>query len=209
MADYVEWYQMSVSSEAEMTLVICPGMHDPALSDRFCQALFSRLSKAAPTAADHSAQPYLLMPTDRHAPFDGWGMWSYWQTQIDPSADVLIIAFSAGVVGAIAAAQLWQGQGRTVTAVIAIDGWGVPHLGNFPCHRLSHDHFTHWSSALLGAGLDSFYAEPGVEHLAMWRSPDQVSGYWLPTPQATPHQAQKTTAVEFIASLLQRYGYAG
>lgn len=192
-----------------MTLVICPGIHDPALSDRFCQALFAQLTEAAPSPSERPSGRYLLMPTDRCAPFDGLGMWSYWQTNLEPSANVFIIAFSAGVVGAIAAAQLWRGQGHSVTAMIAIDGWGVPQLGDFPFHRMSHDHFTHWSSAVLGSGLDSFYAEPGVEHLALWRSPDQVYGYWLPAAPTTSRPARKTTAVEFIAQLLQRYGYAG
>jgi len=44
---------------------------------------------------------------------------------------------------------------------------GVPLVGNFPIHRLSHDYFTHWSSAVLGSGNDSFYADPPVEHLEM------------------------------------------
>jgi hypothetical protein len=87
-------------------------------------------------------------------------VWSFLQTAADPQEPLLLIGFSAGVVGAIAAANLWQGQGRRVAAVIAVDGWGVPQVGDFPLHRVSHDYFTHWSSAVLGAGADSFYADP-------------------------------------------------
>ena len=55
-------------------------------------------------------------------------------------------------------------------ALIAFDGWGVPLVGNFPIYRISHDQFTHWSSELLGKGDKSFYADPPVEHLDLWRS---------------------------------------
>jgi len=46
--------------------------------------------------------------------------------------------------------------GGHVKAFVLLDGWGVPLVGNFPIHRLSHDYFTQ-SSAVLGSGNDSFY----------------------------------------------------
>ncbi|HEY9888202.1 MAG TPA: hypothetical protein V6D02_07355, partial [Candidatus Obscuribacterales bacterium] len=62
-----------------MTLLICPGIHDPALSDRFCTILHQRLQ--APdcpprTAAIHT---WALLPTQRHAPFDGVAVWAWGQ----------------------------------------------------------------------------------------------------------------------------------
>lgn len=85
-------------------------------------------------------------------------------------------------------------------ALIAVDGWGVPLSGNFPIHRLSHDYFTHWSSALLGSGDDSFYSDPAVEHLAIWRSPHTCQGWWVQGGKRT-----FTTAAQFINELGQRY----
>ncbi|AFY50199.1 hypothetical protein Nos7524_4441 [Nostoc sp. PCC 7524] len=119
---------------------------------------------------------------------------------------VIFISFSAGVVGAIAAAWQWQLLGGDVKAFIAIDGWGVPLWGKFPIHRLSHDYFTHWSSSLLGSGQDNFYAEPAVDHLTMWRSPHSVQGWWVDSSQGeitTPKT--RLTAAEFLHLLLKHY----
>ena len=189
-----------------MTLIICPGMHPVTLSDRFIVALQHQLQANSPRSESQRPQPVGLLPTQRHAPFSGFSVWSYLQTVAVPSIPLLLIGFSAGVAGAIAAAQLWQAQGHTVVALIAIDGWGVPQLGDFPLHRISHDHFTHWSSALLGTGQDSFYADPPVAHLDLWQAPDRTSGLWLSSHAAVPSSPVRTTAIACIAQLLQRYG---
>jgi hypothetical protein len=104
---------------------------------------------------------------------------------------ILIISFSAGVVGAIAAASIWQSIGGTIRAFIALDGWGVPLYGNFPIHRLSHDAFTHYTSSLLGSGEDSFYADPSVAHETLWRSPH-------------PIQAQLFFSLQSLMCLIER-----
>ena len=115
------------------------------------------------------------------------------------STPIMVIAFSAGVAGAIPALNLWQLQGGKVAGLLAIDGWGVPAAGNFPIYRLSHDYFTHWSSALLGTGEVNFYADPPVEHLEMWRSPHTCLG-WQVT--ALDSLRTSTTALEFIIKIL-------
>ncbi|MGD1941929.1 MAG: hypothetical protein ACFB0G_11510 [Leptolyngbyaceae cyanobacterium] len=189
-----------------MTLIICPGMHPVVLSDRFIVALQHQLQASLPLTEPQRTQPVGLLPAQRYAPFSGFSVWSYLQTVAVPAVPLLLIGFSAGVAGAIAAAQLWQAQGRTVAALIAIDGWGVPQLGDFPFHRISHDHFTHWSSALLGTGHDSFYADPPVAHLDLWQAPDRTSGWWLSGAAAVPSSPRQTTAIACIAQLLQRYG---
>lgn len=113
----------------------------------------------------------------------------------------MLICFSAGVVGGIGAAWAWQQSGGKIKALIALDGWGVPLYGNFPIHRLSRDRFTHWSSQLLGAGADSFYADPPVEHLDLWRSPHTAQGWWV-----RPERQQRLTAAMFLNLLLELYG---
>ncbi|NJK53546.1 MAG: hypothetical protein HC936_13370 [Leptolyngbyaceae cyanobacterium SU_3_3] len=67
-----------------------------------------------------------------------------------------------------------------------MDGWGVPLGGDFPIYRVSHDRFTHWSSAWWVAGLDSFYADPAVAHLDLWRSPQTVQGRWVSPTHTSP-----------------------
>lgn len=181
-----------------MTLIICPGVHDPALSDRFLVALNQQLRDLG---AKRQVRREQVLPTLRQAPFNGLAVWSFVQAQADPQAPLLLIGFSAGVVGAIAAAHLWQAQGRTVAAAIAVDGWGVPQVGEFPLHRVSHDYFTHWSSGLLGAGEDSFYAEPPVDHLDLWQFPARATGVHV-RPPAPP---EPTTAIAAIAQWVLQY----
>lgn len=138
---------------------MCPGFHDAALTDSFVRSLpafvTAHISHTFPTDA------IALLPTLR----------SVFQNQ-----PVVAIGFSAGAVGLISAAVLFQSQGHRIDQIIAIDGWGVPSLG-LPICRISHDAFTHWSSLPLGIGQENFYAEPAVDHLSLWESPAQASGW--------------------------------
>jgi hypothetical protein len=165
-------------------------------------------------AADNTSlrpESLLVFPVERYPAYSGLHILRFLHEQLsqrDPdlafSTPIVLIGFSAGVVGAVSAASAWQAMGGTVTALFAIDGWGVPLVGRFPMHRLSHDTFTHWSSALLGAGEDSFYADPAVAHLELWRSPQAADGWWL-----VPDQRQLPVAISaasFLTALLHRYG---
>lgn len=179
-----------------MQVVVCPGVHEPHLTDCFIQGL------ASVTAINPFA--WWIFPTDLYPAYSGLDIlcWMHQQlNQPDWQTPIAMIAFSAGVVGAIAAAHGWQTIGGTIQVFIALDGWGVPLWGDFPICRLSHDPFTHWSSALLGAGESSFYADPAVEHLELWRSPHLVQG-WQNAANAQPTRA---IAASFIATLLHRY----
>lgn len=183
-----------------MTVVICPGIHESTLTDSFLQALAQQLENLGED---------LVLPSNAYPPFSAFDVLRFLQQRLtkkdDRSRSLIFISFSAGVVGAIGAALAWQqGEGQ-VRALIALDGWGVPLFGNFPIHRLSHDHFTHWSSALLGGGEHSFYADPAAAHLDLWRSPAQVKGWMI---QKQPDQGEvrsQTTAAAFLATLLKRY----
>jgi hypothetical protein len=177
---------------------ICPGIHDPQLTESFRQSLARQsVTLSCP----------LILPTDTYPPFSPWHVLQFLQKKLNISQhhSLIFVSFSAGVVGAIGAACLWQQWGNTVKAFIAVDGWGVPLVGTFPIHRLSHDKFTHWSSALLGKGQESFYAEPPTEHLTLWRSPDKVTG-WMVSPTSNGNEGKvSTTAAAFLAALLHRY----
>lgn len=154
-------------------IIICPGIHSPQLTDSFIQSL---------TGFNNSnlSQDYLIFPTIKYPAYSAIHIIEFLQeTQAKPSQSqpLIFIAFSAGVVGGIGAANLWQLWGGKVRVFIAVDGWGVPLIANFPIHRVSHDYFTHWSCSLIGTGSKNFYAQPAVTHLDLWRSPHNVWGW--------------------------------
>ncbi|AFY43335.1 hypothetical protein [Nostoc sp. PCC 7107] len=179
-----------------MMIIICPGIHEPEITDSF---ISDWLSQTTVKTMVFPGQGVLALSAPHILQFLGDRL------QHQRNSPVVFISFSAGVVGAIAAAWNWQILGGQVKAFIAIDGWGVPLWGNFPIHRLSHDYFTHWSSLLLGSGHNNFYAEPAVEHLSMWRSPQNVQGWWVNSDCQGYPQKMPLTAAEFLHLLVKRY----
>ncbi|WP_414529784.1 hypothetical protein [Nodularia chucula] len=187
-----------------MSIIICPGMHEARLTEHFISECLSSNSQGftAKTLGEilvFSGESLLTLSSIHILQFlrD--------RLQHELKSPVIFISFSAGVVGAIGAASAWQILGGKVIAFIAIDGWGVPLAGNFPIHRMSHDYFTHWSSALLGGGSENFYAEPAVEHLSMWRSPQLVKGWYIDSSIQVSRPPLPQTAKEFLHLLLTRY----
>ncbi|MFB2938702.1 hypothetical protein ACE1B6_25910 [Aerosakkonemataceae cyanobacterium BLCC-F154] len=181
-----------------MSLIICPGIHEPNLTESFLAGL-----RSLPT--NQKPENILIFPTQDYPAYSSGDILQFLRQNHSLSVPIAFISFSAGVVGAIAAAWGWQLLGGQITAFIALDGWGVPLIGNFPIHRLSHDYFTHWSSALLGSGEDSFYAAPSVEHLELWRQPQIVSGWWIHSLNGKTEQKTRITAAQFLTILLERY----
>lgn len=182
-----------------MVVILCPGFHDPQLTGNFWDAVRRQSAQQGGDSLTTAlvvpgATPWLLSPLY---------VLNFLNQAVSITEPILIISFSAGVVGAIAAAWGWQAQGGSVCAFVAIDGWGVPLGGTFPIYRLSHDRFTHWSSQPLGMGQAPFYAEPGVAHLDLWRSPELAWGWWL--KEAQP---QRMTAAQVICHILYRATYA-
>lgn len=173
-----------------LPLVVLPGVHSQQLTREFLTVLQQFL----PNQEIHT------FPTPEYPAYSPVSILEFLRTRITVrSTPIMVIAFSAGVVGAVPALNFWQGQGGQVQALIAIDGWGVPAVGNFPIYRLSHDYFTHWSSALLGAGEVNFYADPPVDHLELWRSPHTCLG-WQVRPYPSPRIPM--TALEFINQII-------
>jgi hypothetical protein len=183
-----------------MNICICPGFHSPQLTQSFLQELAfvnlsSSLSVNTRTATAKNYTVLSAINIIQHL--------TKTYGQPHQAAPILFISFSAGVLGALGAAWGWQLMGGKVKAVIAIDGWGVPLMGDFPIHRLSHDYFTHQTSIVVNPSEDSFYADPGVEHLQMWRSPSTVTG-WATRAANFPGRSH-LNAAEFILQLLKRY----
>lgn len=185
-------------------IVVCPGVHSPQLTASF-------LAAVALDRAD--AMRICVIPSDRqpvYSPLHGLNVLQHRLGAPWAAPPVLFLGFSAGVVSLAAIAPLWQALGGIVLGLIALDGWGVPLVGNFPIHRLSHDRFTDWSSALLDVPLaaargdrfdgDRFYAEPAVAHLDLWRSPHRTTGWWHPASGTQ----RFTTAATCLQGLIQR-----
>lgn len=158
-----------------MTIIISPGVHSPTLTNSFIEGMSSILE----------SRDYLVLPTEKISPY--WAIAiEQWLKQYyavpSQTQPLSFIAFSAGVVGALGAALAWQLQGGKIDHFIAVDGWGMALTNSFPCYRISHDYFTHWSSSILGAGKTNFYADPEVEHLDIWRSPEVIVGWRVISP---------------------------
>jgi hypothetical protein len=199
-----------------MKIVICPGVHDEELTKHFLLNLQRETSLA----------DYIVFPSHRNPAYSTAHVLGFIVQQLGvefrpyvlprPSGrspllpSLFFISFSAGVVGAIGAAWAWRLMGGAVQAFVAFDGWGVPLYGDFPIHRADHDAFSHWTSIPLGGGTSSFYAEPGVSHLDLWRSPHTAVGRWIHPPASIPNalglwQTTPTNAADFVLTLLNRY----
>jgi hypothetical protein len=176
-----------------MTLVLCPGIHDPQLTQAFWQAIQNTASNSLREAKVHTVNDA------KSWAFSAMHVLQFLRQTVLRSEPLIFVCFSAGVVGGIGAAWAWQQQGGAVRAFLAIDGWGVPLLGSFPIYRLSHDRFTHLTSQPLGMGQHPFYADPGVGHLDFWRSPDQAWGWW-----DRDGQKLRMTAAQVICQILEQ-----
>ncbi|ESA37196.1 tr [Leptolyngbya sp. Heron Island J] len=169
-----------------MQLLIFSGYHSPDLTHAFLQSLLRVTTPerlwVLPIWAAPVALPWLL--SSRQA----------------PRRDCLlqVIAFSAGVVAAYPLLLAWQRLGGNCR-LIAVDGWGMPLPGNLTIYRISHDRWTHRTTYFPTAAESQgyFYAQPAVDHLQLWRSPDVATG--IGSLGAT---TCSMTAIEFISAVL-------
>ncbi len=187
-----------------MPIIICPGIHAPELTKSFVEGC---LNLTEDSCSNKKQVDILIYPEQGYLTLSTFHILHFLCDRLGNKLEspVIFICFSAGVIGGIGAATAWQLLGGHVQAFIAIDGWGVPLAGNFPIHRLSHDHYTHWTSAYLGMGKNNFYAEPAVDHLSMWQSPQSVQGQWVNPSVSFSPPKNYLSASEFINLLLERY----
>ncbi|MBR8830883.1 MAG: hypothetical protein N5P05_000193 [Chroococcopsis gigantea SAG 12.99] len=172
-----------------MSIIICSGIHSHNLTIDFINGL-----KRSGIGSDN----YAIVPIHYNPPLFPLALALWLKTNFaDDDRAITIISFSAGVVGAIVAANLWQFWGGKIAKFIAVDGWGVPLMGDFPIYRLSHDYFTHWSSVIGGGGERDFYAQPAVSHLDLWRFPHESRGWEIAGAKKT-----YTNAAAFLSELL-------
>lgn len=186
-----------------MNIIICPGIHEPTLTESFILGLLEQSAQGT----IQKPVNILVFPAEGFSALSAFHILRFLHEHLRDRVElpVVFVSFSAGVVGAMGAACLWQLLYGQVKAFIAIDGWGMPLGGSFPVHRMSHDYFTHWSSCLLGGGDNNFYASPPVDHLSMWRSPQTVQGYWVDSSFGTPPSSLRLTAAEFLQMQFKLY----
>ncbi|MGB3788388.1 MAG: hypothetical protein WA949_10280 [Phormidesmis sp.] len=168
----------------QLPVIICPGFNQAALTEGFVRSLpaFTR---------PHVVRSLPISPFDIYQ----WMIDTLGNPATRPP--IVGIGFSAGVIGLAGALFLWQQSGGKVARLLAVDGWGVPVLG-LSVIRISHDRFTHLTTLPLGAGDINFYADPAVEHLSLWGSPDQVMGRCTPWYQVAKDAGKRMSAQDFL-----------
>ncbi|MGF1604070.1 MAG: hypothetical protein ACFCU8_19050 [Thermosynechococcaceae cyanobacterium] len=195
-------------------IVICPGFHARAWTDRFLQgmrfpnpdSLWVFPAEEYPACSGVHIFNFLYEISSGSVRSNTASIDAQITERNGLGITPILIGFSAGVVGVMQAAWVWRQLGGDIAAIIAIDGWGVPLLSDIPCYRLSHDRFTHWSSAVLGRGCDRFYADPSMAHSELWQSPQNAQGWWICDHESQSDPKTATTAADFIHHLLIRHG---
>lgn len=194
-----------------MHIYICPGFHPPALTRSFLAALMHdrpvswawSTCGVMPSYLPPYSPYHVLQSLEQH--LSHFQAFSPDSPESPDSPAIVWIGFSAGVVGALGAAQEWQARGRTVLGLIAVDSWGLPLRADFPIYSLSRDwakptnnSLAEWITRYFMPDLPHFYAEPPVDHLFLWGSPHQVQGW----SQDYSGLRQRTTATRFILDCL-------
>ena len=115
-----------------MRLVICPGVHEPKLTDCFLTGLSDLWGLAADRQNQQIVEPVKIFPAHKYPPFSALDILHFlWREEL-AGESLVFVSFSAGVAGAIGAAWMWQQLGGKVGAFFALDGWGVPLGAIFP-----------------------------------------------------------------------------
>lgn len=182
-----------------MKVIICPGVHETQLTDRFLNSLLTIEQEQRRSTI---LNDWLIFPTEQELVYSPFHIYNWLERSEIFNDELFFVAFSAGVVGAIGAAILLQLKGLKIKGFIAIDGWGVPLWVNFPVYRLSHDYFTHWSSAVLGTGKSSFYCDPFVEHLTLWSSPETCQGWIIERNNWTETYLKRSSAKDYLQHII-------
>ncbi|MGF1567803.1 MAG: hypothetical protein ACFCVD_07000 [Nodosilinea sp.] len=188
-----------------VVLVVCGGLHPASYSGQILTIL----------AQDHHLGQLRVLvfspPPPPIAVLSAHALRRWLETALAPTQaatgtypKLIFWAFSAGCVGATALVEYWRRYRGQVLALFLVDGWGVPGITGVPIHRLSHDRFTHATSAWLGAENLSFYAHPAVPHLQLWQQPQLARG-WAIGPSGSKISRSNLSAAEFLTAQSRLY----
>lgn len=178
--------------------VICGGFNSPVLTTNF----YDYLTTISNNFNENNTIIFQLDRTQNLTkksgeiiyPYDGINLYQYLRKKYQNLSlyNLTFIGFSAGVIGAIIAGNLWQKNGGKVNKLLAFDGWGVPLISDFPCYRISHDYITHLG--YFGGEKNAFYCYPSVSHQQLWQNPQNIKGWW----QVELGIKTKSTLSEFL-----------
>lgn len=160
--------------------VICGGFNSPILTTNFYHYLTNlsdNINTNNTVIFQFDREVALSDRTPNILPYDGYNIYQYLRNKYQNLSlyNLTFIGFSAGVIGAIIAGNLWQKNGGKVNKLFAFDGWGVPLICDFSCYRISHDYITHLS--YLGGEKNAFYGYPSVSHQQLWQNPQNIQGW--------------------------------
>jgi hypothetical protein len=195
-------------------LYICPGIHQPSLTQSFLNGLRQTWGSAWSDRLILGVLPATVPPYAPRLVLDHFeaclgnraqGLGSRGEGVGNRGDGLVWIGFSAGVVGALLAARQWHRQGHPVQALIAVDGWGVPLWADFPVYSLSPDRLAYETTRGLRSKHSHFYADPPVSHLALWEQPQKAIG-WVECPGG---KSLRLTAAEYIERIYSKGGLVG
>ena len=182
-----------------MKVIICPGIHQTRLTDRFLESLLFDNSNSLMLS---EKEKYLIFSTESFPAYSPLHIYQWLDKPEIVAEELFFICFSAGVVGGMGAALALRWKQVKIKGFVAVDGWGVPLLGDFPIYRFSHDYFTHWSSALLGTGKEAFYCDPPVPHLTLWERPETCTG-WIVRCDENIETKIKSSARKYLQQIIK------
>ncbi len=93
-----------------MSIIICPGIHEPELTESFISGLLNLVSNGA---MQSNSENILVYPGKDILVLSAFHILQFLRATAmrrtyDLKSPIIFISFSAGVVGAIGAANLWQ-----------------------------------------------------------------------------------------------------
>src|SRR4028118_2132188 len=107
-----------------MRLVICPGVHEPKLTDCFLTGLSGLRGLAADRQNQQIVEPVKIFPAHKYPPFSALDVWNFLCTEELAGESLVFVSFSAGVAGAIGAAWMWQQLGGKGGGLFGFGGGG-------------------------------------------------------------------------------------
>jgi hypothetical protein len=194
----------------QAVLLVCSGIHPPSDTDGIVATIAADPVLTTLTTVVHSPHPATSGRPHGPEVLSGFALRTTLETilppdQTAPASGLLIWAYSAGCVGAVALATYWQRYRGPVLALFMVDGWGVPRVPTVITHRLSHDRFTHTTSRWLGAGETDFYADPAVSHRQLWRQPQSTLGCAIASHQPRQHLSAAAFLCQRSGVYVERY----
>jgi HAMP domain-containing protein len=114
-----------------MRLVICPGVHEPKLTDCFLTGLSGLWGLAADRQNQQIVEPVKIFPAHKYPPFSALDVWQFLCSEELAGESLVFVSFSAGVAGAIGAALAVAATRRQSRGIFCLRRLGSTSGGQF------------------------------------------------------------------------------